>query len=185
MKTIPSVFFAILAIVVAVYNNEYMLSRITTRLSKHITPITSALFGTTATNNMSSDNTTAMFRGLPVIPDEPLTTEDPRKIAKSFLAIEQSEGAGARVRRSVGTPKLRNFSPFLMLDHFAIPPGAGFPDRKYIGVVLWYDAERPLTRYLKTPIVAKRPSPTFSLAPSTTKTSPGTRGRLKLVTSSS
>ncbi|RAR06478.1 RmlC-like cupin [Stemphylium lycopersici] len=74
-----------------------------------------------------------MFRGLPVIPDEAFTTDAPRKIAKSFLAIEQSEGAGARVRRSVGTPKLRNFSPFLMLDHFAIPPGAGFPDHPHRG----------------------------------------------------
>jgi redox-sensitive bicupin YhaK (pirin superfamily) len=56
-----------------------------------------------------------------------------RAIRKAFLAIEQSEGAGARVRRSVGTPQLRNFSPFLMLDHFAIPPGAGFPDHPHRG----------------------------------------------------
>jgi quercetin 2,3-dioxygenase len=132
MKSLASIFFAILAIAVAVYNNEYMLSKITTSLSKHITPIANTLFNTTTTRNMSTTNTTTMFRGLPVIPDEPLTAEAPRKIAKSFLAIEQSEGAGARVRRSVGTPKLRNFSPFLMLDHFSIPPGAGFPDRTYI-----------------------------------------------------
>ena len=48
-----------------------------------------------------------------------------RAIRKVFLAIEQAEGAGARVRRSIGTPQLRNFSPFLMLDHFSIKPGAG------------------------------------------------------------
>jgi hypothetical protein len=124
MKTLSSIVFAIIAIAVAIYNNEYMRFRFT-NLSKHITPITNTLFQTA---NMS---TGTMFRGLPVIPDEPFTTEAPRKIAKSFLAVEQSEGAGARVRRSVGTPKLRNFSPFLMLDHFAIPPGAGFPDRKF------------------------------------------------------
>jgi len=53
----------------------------------------------------------------------------PRAIRKVFLAIEQAEGAGARVRRSIGTPNLRNFSPFLMLDHFSIKPGAGFPDQ--------------------------------------------------------
>jgi hypothetical protein len=53
----------------------------------------------------------------------------PRAIRKVFLAIEQAEGAGARVRRSVGTAQLRNFSPFLMLDHFTIKPGAGFPDQ--------------------------------------------------------
>jgi len=56
-----------------------------------------------------------------------------RTIRKVFLAIEQAEGAGARVRRSVGTPSLRNFSPFLMLDHFSIKPGAGFPDHPHRG----------------------------------------------------
>ncbi|KAL9623159.1 MAG: hypothetical protein Q9160_002474 [Pyrenula sp. 1 TL-2023] len=57
----------------------------------------------------------------------------PRSIKKVFLAREQSEGAGARVRRSIGTPQLRNFSPFLMLDHFTIHPGAGFPDHPHRG----------------------------------------------------
>ena len=56
-----------------------------------------------------------------------------RTIRQIFLAIEQSEGAGARVRRSIGTPKLRNFSPFLMLDHFTIGKGAGFPDHPHRG----------------------------------------------------
>lgn len=57
----------------------------------------------------------------------------PRKVNKAFLAIEQSEGAGARVRRSIGTPNLQNFSPFLMLDHFTVKPGAGFPDHPHRG----------------------------------------------------
>lgn len=57
----------------------------------------------------------------------------PRAIRKVFLAVEQSEGAGARVRRSIGTPSLRNLSPFLMLDHFSIKPGAGFPDHPHRG----------------------------------------------------
>ncbi|KAL8653215.1 MAG: hypothetical protein Q9210_002221 [Variospora velana] len=43
----------------------------------------------------------------------------PRKIQNAFLAIEQSEGVGARVRRSIGSAALRSFSPFLMLDHFS------------------------------------------------------------------
>lgn len=55
----------------------------------------------------------------------------PRAIRKAFLAIEQSEGAGARVRRSIGTPQLRNLPPFLMLDHFTVKPGAGFPDHPH------------------------------------------------------
>lgn len=56
-----------------------------------------------------------------------------RKIRMVFEATEQAEGAGAVVRRSIGTPKLRNFSPFLMLDHFSIRPGAGFPDHPHRG----------------------------------------------------
>ncbi|KAI9681209.1 MAG: hypothetical protein M1817_002491 [Caeruleum heppii] len=57
----------------------------------------------------------------------------PRAIRQAFLAVEQSEGVGAKVRRSIGTPRLRNFSPFLMLDHFAVPFGAGFPDHPHRG----------------------------------------------------
>ena len=90
----------------------------------------------------------SLFRQLPTNPSDPsvsffalpsffaptsrnMTT--PRAIRQAFLAIEQSEGAGARVRRSIGTSKLRNFSPFLMLDHFTIHPGAGFPDHPHRG----------------------------------------------------
>ncbi|KEZ46908.1 Pirin [Scedosporium apiospermum] len=56
-----------------------------------------------------------------------------RAIRKVFLASQQAEGAGAKVRRSIGTPQLRNFSPFLMLDHFSVNPGAGFPDHPHRG----------------------------------------------------
>jgi hypothetical protein len=56
-----------------------------------------------------------------------------REIRKSFLAIEQSEGAGARVRRAIGGPQLRNFSPFLLLDHFHTTSLAGFPDHPHRG----------------------------------------------------
>ena len=62
-----------------------------------------------------------------------MTSLLPRAIRTTFLALEQSEGAGARVRRSIGTAKLRNLSPFLMLDHFTIGPGAGFPDHPHRG----------------------------------------------------
>ena len=57
----------------------------------------------------------------------------PRLIRTSFLAREQSEGVGAVVRRSIGTPKLRHLTPFLMLDHFSVSPGAGFPDHPHRG----------------------------------------------------
>ncbi|KAA8896296.1 RmlC-like cupin domain-containing protein [Sphaerosporella brunnea] len=56
-----------------------------------------------------------------------------RTIAKAFKAVEKAEGAGARVRRSIGVPQLRNFSPFLMLDHFSVNIGAGFPDHPHRG----------------------------------------------------
>ena len=64
---------------------------------------------------------------------KPANMSVPRAIRQAFLAIEQSEGAGARVRRSIGTSKLRNFSPFLMLDHFTSSPGSGFPDHPHRG----------------------------------------------------
>ena len=57
----------------------------------------------------------------------------PRAIRTVLLAAEQSEGMGARVRRSIGTPSLRRLSPFLMLDHFSVSPGAGFPDHPHRG----------------------------------------------------
>lgn len=57
----------------------------------------------------------------------------PRAIKTTLLAREQAEGAGATVRRSIGTPQLRNLPPFLMLDHFNVAKGAGFPDHPHRG----------------------------------------------------
>ena len=57
----------------------------------------------------------------------------PRTVAKAVPAIEQAEGVGARVRRSIGTMSVRNFTPFLMLDHFNVSPEAGFPDHPHRG----------------------------------------------------
>lgn len=57
----------------------------------------------------------------------------PRSIFKAFLAIAQEEGVGAHVRRSIGTMKMRNFPPFLMLDHFNVKAPAGFPDHPHYG----------------------------------------------------
>ena len=168
MKTLSSIFFAIIAIAAAIYNNPYMLSRFT-RLTKHFT---STRDFTTTSTDMASNG---MFRGLPVIPDEQFTTTAPRKIAKSFLAIEQSEGAGARVRRSVGTPKLRNFSPFLMLDHFAIPPGTS---TAWLLSILYLQTQALASPTTRT--ADKRPSHTSSLAQWTTKTSQETKAQSRL-----
>uniref|UniRef100_H2Z502 Pirin n=1 Tax=Ciona savignyi TaxID=51511 RepID=H2Z502_CIOSA len=53
-----------------------------------------------------------------------------RGIFQVFLLLsrEVSEGVGARVRRSVGRPELRNLDPFLLLDE-----GKGFPDHPHRG----------------------------------------------------
>ncbi|KAK7693616.1 hypothetical protein QCA50_003185 [Cerrena zonata] len=56
-----------------------------------------------------------------------------RSVVKKVFSIEQSEGDGARVRRSIGTTKLKNLTPFLMLDHFHVSEGAGFPDHPHRG----------------------------------------------------
>ena len=138
MKLLLATFVSITAILIAVYQQEqareYMQAflRTTSRrnLTKNLRSITSNK--TLSTMSPSSD-----FVGLPVIPPEDpalsATLPKPRAIQKVFEAIEQAEGAGATVRRSIGTPKLRNFSPFLMLDHFQISPGSGFPDHPHRG----------------------------------------------------
>ncbi len=56
-----------------------------------------------------------------------------RSVKQAVLSIEQSEGRGARVRRSIGGSKIRNFDPFLMLDEFQINPPGGFPDHPHRG----------------------------------------------------
>ncbi|KAH9966875.1 pirin domain-containing protein [Russula dissimulans] len=56
-----------------------------------------------------------------------------RSVIKKVLSQETEEGVGALVRRSIGSPLLRNLTPFLMLDHFHISQGAGFPDHPHRG----------------------------------------------------
>lgn len=51
-----------------------------------------------------------------------------RPVKKTVIAREQSEGVGARVRRSIGRPELPNLDPFLMLDEFHVNKPAGFPE---------------------------------------------------------
>jgi redox-sensitive bicupin YhaK (pirin superfamily) len=134
-----SSFICIIALAItAFYNNnttttEYMRSF----FSKVTQNNASRMYTTNASKTQTTMSPSSTFVGLPVIPpnDPSLTSTSPkpRGIAKVFEAIEQAEGAGATVRRSIGTPKLRNFSPFLMLDHFSIAPGAGFPDHPHRG----------------------------------------------------
>jgi len=58
-----------------------------------------------------------------------------KKILKVVESKWQSEGRGAKVRRSIGRPELRNLDPFLLLDEFQgnANDGAGFPDHPHRG----------------------------------------------------
>lgn len=56
-----------------------------------------------------------------------------RTVVKSVLSQWQSEGRGARVRRSIGRPELKNFDPFLLLDEFQGTAPGGFPDHPHRG----------------------------------------------------
>ncbi|KAM0465210.1 hypothetical protein ACHAPV_002206 [Trichoderma viride] len=104
-------------------------------LSNHYSDLFSKIPAASTTTAL---NETAASEAIPEnhfpTPEQHLTVTEmsaPRAVAKVVRAIEQAEGAGARVRRSIGTRQQRNFSPFLMLDHFATT--AGFPDHPHRG----------------------------------------------------
>ena len=130
MRLFLSIFVSFIAITItAVYQHdtldEYMQSLFGTKtlntLSKNLKQNSKTV------SSMASQST---FVGLPVIPpsDPSLNASSPkpRGIQNVLEAREQSEGAGARVRRSIGTPGLRNLSPFLMCTP---PPPPSFPSR--------------------------------------------------------
>ncbi|GMF80841.1 unnamed protein product [Phytophthora fragariaefolia] len=56
-----------------------------------------------------------------------------RQVSKSFQAEEVVDGAGAHVHRSIGSPRLYNFDPFLILDEFNVGLPGGFPDHPHRG----------------------------------------------------
>jgi hypothetical protein len=60
-------------------------------------------------------------------------TRTTRASAKLVPAFDTAEGAGARVKRTIGTPALWNVSPFLILDYARVRPGEGFPDHPHRG----------------------------------------------------
>lgn len=62
-----------------------------------------------------------------------LSTMKAKTVLNAVLSVEQDEGVGARVRRSVGRPELKNFDPFLMLDEFKGKAPGGFPDHPHRG----------------------------------------------------
>jgi len=56
-----------------------------------------------------------------------------RTIKTIIPGIEQAEGVGATVRRSIGNMKMRNFTPFLLFDHFSSNGVGGFPEHPHLG----------------------------------------------------
>ncbi len=59
------------------------------------------------------------------------------KTARFIPAMATSEGAGVTVHRTIGTPALRNYDPFMMLDYFSSDNPdeyiAGFPSHPHRG----------------------------------------------------
>ncbi len=60
-----------------------------------------------------------------------------RKIERLLPAMAASDGAGVRLKRSIGTPSLDHLDPFLLLDQFDTANAddyiAGFPDHPHRG----------------------------------------------------
>ncbi|EUC67196.1 pirin [Rhizoctonia solani AG-3 Rhs1AP] len=56
-----------------------------------------------------------------------------RTVTKKVYAAETPEGAGAVVRRSIGSMTLRNLSPLSLTDSYSLTPGSGFPDHPHRG----------------------------------------------------
>lgn len=136
MKLFLSLSTSIIAIIIAIHQQPPLLDY----MRGILRPSTINSISKTLQHNSSKTLSTmpsSTFVGLPVIPpqDPSLNAVSPksRGIQQVLFAREQAEGAGATVRRSIGTPKLRNFTPFLMLDCFNIGPGAGFPDHPHRG----------------------------------------------------
>ena len=135
MKQVWAFLITIIAALLIAYSSNVAYTKTFLQQAK---PLLNSLFH--RTQPATATTTITPFLGLPLIPTRHTSnmSTTPREIKFSFLAREQSEGAGAVVRRSVGTPKLRHLTPFLMLDHFRIPPGAGFPDHPYHHLVERY-----------------------------------------------
>ena len=133
MKLIlSSLIFSVVALLF--YNNSFLTSQVIRLVLQ--TPLTNLLSPLYNRSSFLTSSPSSKFPFPPLSLFAPTASTNmsiPRAIRQAFLAVEQSEGAGARVRRSIGTAKLRNFSPFLMLDHFTVSPGAGFPDHPHRG----------------------------------------------------
>ena len=64
-------------------------------------------------------------------------TEQPRKLSRTIPGMETSDGAGVKLRRSIGSNQSHRLDPFLMLDEFGTENPddyiAGFPPHPHRG----------------------------------------------------
>ena len=60
-----------------------------------------------------------------------------RTVSQIVVAQDTSDGAGVKLKRSLGSPALSQLDPFLMLDEFRSDKAgdylAGFPDHPHRG----------------------------------------------------
>lgn len=134
MKLFFSFSICIAAILLAVtYQKQNNLQDIQTQVLDFLSRTLNYNYNNNTSNISNTKVDTTTYQQEPLTTTTDNTMAVARGIRMAFQAIEQAEGAGARVRRSIGTAKLRNFSPFLMLDHFTIGKGAGFPDHPHRG----------------------------------------------------
>lgn len=88
----------------------------------------SSLTRSSSKTNKSKANTKTRYMS-----EQPSKMVSLRSILKVIYAAQRPEGVGAEVRRSIGVIGMRNFTPFLLLDHFNVSPHAGFPDHPHRG----------------------------------------------------
>ena len=66
-----------------------------------------------------------------------MTTSNPRNILGVIPGVDAQDGAGVKLKRSLGGPRLQHFDPFLLLDEFRSDQAgdyiAGFPDHPHRG----------------------------------------------------
>lgn len=66
-----------------------------------------------------------------------MSTENIRKVMGIVPGVDAQDGAGVKLKRSLGGPRLQHFDPFLLLDEFRSDQAgdyiAGFPDHPHRG----------------------------------------------------
>ena len=102
----------ILAVALSIYRSSHISSLVTSLSSSRYLIPQAAL-------NQASDPF-SLTRHFSLLPTRPANMSTARAIRQVFLAVEQSEGVGARVRRSIGTPKVGLSMLFVSFRHRAV-----------------------------------------------------------------